>query len=1084
MKTLVKQVRMAGAPLSAIPRQWNISRIISMIACFLSLIIVVTDVASGGAQSEASAGSAITDRNSPYSYPIHSPFDDIPLSNAGRNVVRGISRPDRDFGWARYATMRSINSGSAMSILALDRLVSTYVARDGQLSPDLAREVISRAIDDYKDETRLERPAPSHPLVVDVVDLYPPAMGATILLDRLTDPNPEAVIREQMNNIDSNTRLIDRRETVFRMIQVIGESNPALGPVIVQFTESPQVDQQTPLLPPGSFGKTQADLANRDEAFGAIVRSTENVVDAKDDGAAEKVVEEINKFRDKAANDGLSETQGLASSVNDGNGIFKIDFGNAGKPKDDETIREEKIRRVESDVNEARAGIYLVSSLSSFIKDPVIRKEIGGVCQGASFMVTISENVALCRLGEISSLAMSANIVGAAASLFSFFNHGPDEMALVLQELRNVQSEIRSLETEMQRNFAEIDEKLNSLFQEVSQGLDTLIAGQVRIEDKLDRLQIELSDMDARLQRIEIDLPLYFQSLQNDMAEEQVLFVLESPERHASFQISWSQFVKGTDYFLSWGALDGARSPLVSGTLGRGTRLEDVYAGLNSPLAKVITFAHPADGSISPVVPDALKPTIDDDMNYIAEVMRANFPEFRDTDMRPHGRTLVNVGRWLSGSEWYLALCRTWPQYAKNVQPENTRDFISAGQDLKAFLSQTRGQRIMSLLVDRFFFENYVLLKAMGDRENQYLESKKLVGTDLWSKKYPQPVSYSIRRDKVDVLLDSPATSDAAANRQKIGQIAVPDGFWNKMPQRFAFCEAIGAGNVDIQIIFSWKPGQQIIGRPQSPRYHPSIMFAATWKPEKVAAVIGSVDSPDEFDPNNLPDPMSYLSDNFTSGQKLAQKLLANVEVDAPLYGKSDADYVQQILDENVPQAMKARRQEIYDDLSKALSKELKPNVDRVLGTSALIKAFLLLGYRDLIINDVLVYALVYGKTQLPDLEFFSEFGNNLGRDGARSSDDYIFCLQRQMGTGVKDFWTFNKQMNAELLGGPKQPATDTSTAHFALTDTYFKLDRSLMLHVLRDVARNGADAVDTPIDQRLIELSSELRRQQLPRGN
>jgi hypothetical protein len=198
------------------------------------------------------------------------------------------------------------------------------------------------------------------------------------------------------------------------------------------------------------------------------------------------------------------------------------------KSKASQREHENKVKDFRAAIDDERAVFYLASSAAGIV-DPTTGKIISGI--GTAY-TKIAEASGLYRLGEISSLRLTADVVSAGLLLTSMLgNSGPTADEIILQEIHQLSLQIDSFRQEMHARFDRVDQSLSRMyvdlianFNEVNKNVAQARQGIVALQVQLINLQGQLGELDRRVQS-------YTQGLSSQVSSnDQLLCIPETGE--------------------------------------------------------------------------------------------------------------------------------------------------------------------------------------------------------------------------------------------------------------------------------------------------------------------------------------------------------------------------------------------------------------------------------------------------------------------------------------------------------------------------------------------------------------------------
>jgi hypothetical protein len=256
--------------------------------------------------------------------------------------------------------------------------------------------------------------------LADFIGSYSPLKGAVDLVLGIAESNvnPDFLEKQKRENSASTAYLLERSETIFRLAQVVGASDPEIASFFQNLTESgiPESGIQG-LLSAGSWGKSRAELQS-------VPSNT--VVLNPDPQTADRLIKEVGDLRKAVLDFQEKQKQGALTAV--------------------QAAAERK--SLEQRIRDMRAVSYALHGLTLLTSNPNLKKTLSEIVEVVNYAAEVTEIV--MNFAEMGTLAATGNILGATFKLISFFgNLGPTPEAIILQEIQGLKEMIAAMHDNM-----------------------------------------------------------------------------------------------------------------------------------------------------------------------------------------------------------------------------------------------------------------------------------------------------------------------------------------------------------------------------------------------------------------------------------------------------------------------------------------------------------------------------------------------------------------------------------------------------------------------------------------------------------
>jgi hypothetical protein len=435
--------------------------------------------------------------------------------------------------------------------------------------------------------------------------------------------------------------------------------------------------------------------------------------------------------------------------------------------------REENIKNFRAAIDDERAVFYLASTFAGIV-DPTTGRVISGI--GTAY-TKIAETSGLYRLGQISSLRLTADVVSAGLLLTSMLGtSGPTADEMILEEIHKLSLQINTFRLEMHQRFDRVDQTLSRMyvdlianFNEVNKNLARARQGIVALQVQLVKLQGELGELDRRVQS-------YSQGLSSQVASSDQLLCIPDSAGNFDNHLSVDQILACVLSFTNNGSA---------------TAKSAVWNNL-SPVYSEETLQTELDRPI------------EQNVNFLWGLAASLF------NLRPAPSFMVaNPVVWAANSNNYVRLVSSSRPISARLGP--TDELIRTGGEINAAIealgrAQLSGttQTLFDRLIPYFVYQMKRTDLDVAALEMAY-QRQRVAGYDPWESTAQQkdsstpdtwtfttaPTATSL--NVVPVLTACPDAKDVLAG----AQLAAPKQLASWIPYTFRMAQELGLGQVN-----------------------------------------------------------------------------------------------------------------------------------------------------------------------------------------------------------------------------------------------------------------------------------------------
>ncbi|MEZ4749328.1 MAG: hypothetical protein R3B54_01490 [Bdellovibrionota bacterium] len=319
--------------------------------------------------------------------------------------------------------------------------------------------------------------------------------------------------------------------------------------------------------------------------------------------------------------------------------------------------------------DDAEAGFQAIGGVLNLVGKGDLAYKVHGVGVGAvnvartisdfkasSQIYDIGKNANLKNISKISSLKLTADLVGIVANVISIFSSGPSFEQLVLQELGEIKSMLSSVRDDMHKRFDHIDKNLTIIYDQMIAGFENLDARSRNMERLISEMQTTLNRVDLSLRNLQGSMYTYLRAgFDRQLTVDEALCIgLEPGNLNVDFGEVERCFAKLATFASSLSAdpLSADRNEFV------------VDANLYFTLSEEGLLLNPWDkiGMMSVIAEKKL--------------------DYRELNPRTHD--LVNLLSWVRFTKDYLLMAERWPDIYRSYGSEkNTQKILQAGENLR-----------------------------------------------------------------------------------------------------------------------------------------------------------------------------------------------------------------------------------------------------------------------------------------------------------------------------------------------------------------------------------------------------------------
>jgi hypothetical protein len=181
--------------------------------------------------------------------------------------------------------------------------------------------------------------------------------------------------------------------------------------------------------------------------------------------------------------------------------------------------REQLIATFRSRVQDAHAILFLVQTGASAF-DPKMAQQIA---VGGAAALKVYESAALHRMGQMSSVAMTANALGAAMTVMSLMQSAqPSAESVLSHQLAAISQQVSDLRVELLHHLSELHHEVGQVYVETINSLELLRSDLTRARIGIVSAQRELRSIHARLGLLDQRVLEYSRALATELTDLQL----------------------------------------------------------------------------------------------------------------------------------------------------------------------------------------------------------------------------------------------------------------------------------------------------------------------------------------------------------------------------------------------------------------------------------------------------------------------------------------------------------------------------------------------------------------------------------
>ena len=332
------------------------------------------------------------------------------------------------------------------------------------------------------------------------------------------------------------------------------------------------------------------------------------------------------------------------------------------KRAETEALAKAKSEETKLELEARKSALSIISNLIS-VSDPKLGKQVNTLLTSYTeigdaldkWLEATAKLDGLDKLGSLSTIVMTGNILGAVMNIVSLFKSAePTPEQQILESIGKLRQQIDDLHKDMTGRFDRIDKGLNTLFTTMQAQFNLIDVQLGHLNAKLDDVQRKLVGIELSLSRIEHNnyefLDVGFRRPLLDAINGAIGYQARTGTQ-MPFQ---PDFVNNENIFQSWGTIH-AFDALSAGPTQRDFSDGQVLAEMN---------AFPLDANL----------------NYLNGWLSAHGLAPFTSDR------LANPRDWTFASRAYAQLGLDWPQHIQRINPQRQADLDQVGANLEAAL--------------------------------------------------------------------------------------------------------------------------------------------------------------------------------------------------------------------------------------------------------------------------------------------------------------------------------------------------------------------------------------------------------------
>jgi hypothetical protein len=566
-----------------------------------------------------------------------------------------------------------------------------------------------------------------------------------------------------------------------------------------------------------------------------------------------------------------------------------------------------------------------------------------------SWMNAVSGLGTLEKVGSLSTVVMTGNVLGAVMNVVSLFGESspsPDQM--ILEEIGKLRQQVDQVRQEMHSRFDRIDEELNTIYATMQDRFDLIDIQLGKLNAQLDEVQKTLVALDLKLSRIERNNFEFLDALGRRPLLEAINGGLGYQERTGTPMPYQPEFVDFENVLHGWATIHSFDA-LAAGPIQRDYSDGQTLTELN---------AYPLDSNI----------------NYLNGWLTAHgLPPIAD-------QRLASPRDWLFASRAYTQLALEWPEHMKQIDPQRQAALDEVGVELEAAMRNissvetptgTVGNRLLFTTVMTYYQDKLDGMDSgLQATESEFLNevrANRLQRSDPFDLYggVDQVVTFQAEGFKQMNYGDQgeslPLPSNVSARIATLNRYNLAEYF--TLSNTVQNNVSIASFLLDRRPQPGCRPEPDVCPMTGDLRIWVNIRYGSV----SIAALelaAGQVTLP--VINGNVEEEMDYVVRNWGKLQTRFEAEAVEVEPPAEL-AQRRATLLNEITIQ-LEQRLASYQRELYGRILQGLSQgPLRPQATELAGSKALLDSFVTLGLSRAVADDELLHAMLYGNQQLLD---------------------------------------------------------------------------------------------------------------------
>jgi tetrahydromethanopterin S-methyltransferase subunit G len=631
----------------------------------------------------------------------------------------------------------------------------------------------------------------------------------------------------------------------------------------------------------------------------------------------------------------LDDIQKTVKDIDERQKVIVDYLSNQAEKQAVQELAKKKAEEFQLKISAAQSGLSILTTLTAQIS-PERAKQVS-VTGNAVLQTVVTVNGWLkatagrdlqSSIFSLSSVVLTGNVLSAAMSVVSLF--GPQEPTpeqMILEEIGKLRQQVNELRVEMHERFDRIDQNLNNIYTSMMQRFDQIDVQLGKVNGNVLEVQQSLAELDLKLSRIERNNFELLNALGRRPLLDAVNGGLSYQERTGQPMPYQPEFVSFENALHGWGAIH-AFDAVNAGPTQRDYSDAATLAELN---------AYPIDANI----------------NYINGWLQARGLPAISTKRLPSPRD------WLFASRAYMRLAMEWPQHMQRIDPKRGEALNQIGLELEAAMRNLStsatatgaagNELLFTSVISHYQGKVDALDAAIGPVEDAFMNE---VRVNRLGRAEPFDVHGYIYQK---LSFRSPEARAGTCNSQGQFKFEMPSGFEERIPNYdpYNLAEYLGLGKFLGCVYDEWSNIVQGVGDHKVVLY---VRFNGT-----LLMTQSLTSTRKQIPPGN-----NWIRDNWPSfrAQFGAYKVLD------PMTPEQEAARQSRFNDtlNAVETALRNYQHELYGRVMSEMNQgSLKPLVNEVAGSKALLDTVVALGLPRAVQNDEFLHAMLYGNQQLVD---------------------------------------------------------------------------------------------------------------------